>query len=235
MMSRQICLGAVLAALSAGAAFAQDIKGDITLGYSAFLTETSLNTLSGTGSFEFGIGDRASVQVDLGLYGFGFSGLEAGNLVLHGIYDINAQGSVGLFLGVDAANGARDDFVGIEYGQSFGTGSFELYGARGEEGGVSGTVIGGEAAFSLANGWGLGVKADSADYGNALEASRLGVKGMHALGQGTSVFAEIGTARVSNGALSVSEPFVGVGMNFQFGGDKATFGQRSQFALFPGL
>lgn len=234
-MKRQLFAAALGVAFSSGMAAAQEFKGDITLGYSAFTSETSLNTLSGTGSFEFGIGDRASIQVDLGVYGFGFVGVEGSNLVVHGIYDVHPQGSLGLFLGVDAAGGETDDFLGIEYGQSFGAGSFEVYGARGKEAGVTGTVMGAEALFELNPSWGIGVKADTADYDGQLDATRIGVKGIHALGQGTTVFAEVGSARFDDGTNSISEPFVGVGLNFQLGGGKATFGQRSQFALFPGL
>lgn len=234
-MKRQLFAAALGVAFSGNMGAAQEFKGDITLGYSAFIDETSLNTLSGTGSFEFGIGDRASVQLDLGVYGFGFVGVEGGNAVLHGIYDVNRQASLGLFLGVDSAGGSSDDFYGIEYGQSFGTGSFEVYGARGKEAGVSGTILGAEAMFALNPSWGIGIKADTADYGAQLDATRLGVKGMHALSDNTSVFAELGTARFNDGTTSLSEPFLGVGMSFDLGGGKATFGQRSQFALIPGL
>ncbi|WP_434617661.1 hypothetical protein [Tabrizicola sp. M-4] len=234
-MKRQLFAAALGVAFFNGMATAQEFKGDITLGYSAFTSDTSLNTLSGTGSFEFGIGDRASVQLDLGIYGFGLIGVEGGNVVLHGIYDVHPQGSLGLFLGVDSAGGQSDDFYGIEYGQSFGAGSFEVYGARGKEAGVTGTIIGAEALFELNPTWGLGVKADNADYDGQLDATRIGVKGIHALGQGTTVFAEVGSARFDDGTNSISEPFVGVGLNFQLGGGKATFGQRSQFALIPGL
>lgn len=233
-MEKQLLAAAFVVAASSGA-FAQDFKGDITLGYSAFWDDTSLNTLSGQTSLEFGIGDRASVQVDLGLYGFGLVGVEGGNATLHGIFDVTPASSMGLFLGVDALANARDEFVGIEYGQSFGAGSFEVYGARGKEAGVSGTMIGGEALFAVNDIWGVGVKADTADYGGVLDATRIGVKGNYALSQSTSLYAEVGTARLDNGATSVSSPYVGVGMSFNLGRDKATFGQRSQFALIPGL
>lgn len=233
-MKKQLLAAAVLVAAATGAS-AQDFKGDITLGYSAFWDDTSLNTLTGQTSLEFGIGDRASVQVDLGIYGFGFVGVEGGNATLHGIFDVTPVSSVGLFLGVDALAGARDDFVGIEYGQSFGTGSFEVYGARGEDGGVTGTLIGGEALFAVNDMWGVGIKADTADYAGVLDATRIGVKGNYALGGNTSLYAEVGTARLDDGTTSVSSPYVGVGMSFNLGRDKATFGHRSQFALIPGL
>ena len=233
-MKKQLLAAAVLVAAASGAS-AQDFKGDITLGYSAFWDDTSLNTLSGATSLEFGIGDRASVQVDLGLYGFGLVGLEGGNATVHGIFDVTSASSVGLFLGVDALQGARSDFLGIEYGQSFGAGSFEVYGARGEDAGVTGTMIGGEALFALNDMWGLGIKADTVDYGGVLDATRIGVKGNYALSQSTSVYAELGTARLDDGTASFSSPYMGVGLNFNLGRDKATFGQRSQFALIPGL
>lgn len=226
---------AIAVAFSAGMATAQEFKGDINLGYSAFWDDTDFNTLSGTGSFEFGIADRASVQLDLGLYGFGFAGVEGANLVLHGIYDVHPQGSLGLFLGVDSAAGARDSFYGIEYGQAFGTGSVEAYIARGEEGGVDGTLIGAEGLFAVNDSFGIGVKLDNADYGGQLDARRIGVKGNYALGQGTSLFAEIGSAQIETRTARLSEPFVGVGMSFNLGAGKATFGQRSQFALLPGF
>jgi hypothetical protein len=234
-MKKHMISTALAVAFSSGIATAQEFKGDITLGYSAFWDNTDFNTLSGTGSFEFGVADRMSVQLDLGLYGFGFVGLEGTNLVLHGIYDVNQQGSLGLFLGVDSLNGFRDEFYGIEYGQAFGAGSVEGYIARGEDAGISGTVIGVEGLFAVNDSIGIGVKLDKADYGGALDARRIGVKGNYAVGQGTSVFAEIGSARYDDGATQLSEPFVGIGMSFNLGEGKATFGQRSQFALVPGL
>ena len=69
-MNRQLFAAAILAAFSTGTAKAQEFKGDITLGFSAFWDDTRVSALSGTGAFEFGITDRASVQVDAGLYGF---------------------------------------------------------------------------------------------------------------------------------------------------------------------
>jgi hypothetical protein len=234
-MKKHMISTAIAVAFSAGIATAQEFKGDITLGYSAFWDETDLNTLSGTGSFEFGVTDQASVQVDVGLYGFGFVGLEGTNLVLHGIYDVNPQGSLGLFLGVDSAEGEQQEFYGLEYGQAFGAGSVEGYVARGEDSGVDGTVIGVEGLFAVNNSFGIGVKYDNADFGGALDAQRFGVKGNYTVGQGTSVFAEIGSAKYDDGVTRVSEPFVGIGLSFNLGEGKATFGQRSQFALFPGL
>lgn len=234
-MKKHMISTAIAVAFSAGIATAQEFKGDITLGYSAFWDETDFNTLSGTGSFEFGVADRMSVQLDLGLYGFGFVGLEGTNLVLHGIYDVNPQGSLGLFLGVDSVSGVRDEFYGIEYGQAFGGGSVEGYIARGEDGGINGTVIGVEGLFAVNDSLGIGVKLDNADYGASLDARRIGVKGNYTLGQGSSVFAEIGSAKYDDGVNSLSEPFIGVGLSFNLGAGKATFGQRSQFALVPGL
>lgn len=234
-MKKQLFAAAVAAASVCAPVLAQEIKGDITLGYSAFWDDTSLNALSGTSSLEVGIGQRASAQLDFGMYGFGFSDSEAANLVLHGIFDVNAAASVGLFLGVEDFAGDRYDFYGLEYGQGFGAGSFEVYAARGEDAGISGTVIGAEGTFAVNDLWGVGVKLDNGEFDNTVEARRVGVKGIHALGQGTSLFAEVGSATISAGGASVSEPFVGVGLNFKFGSDKATFGQRSFSGLFPGL
>lgn len=238
-MKHHIISAAVAAAVStgmaAGAATAQEFKGDITLGYSAFWDNTSANRISGEGAFEFGLSDRASVQLDLGLYGFGATNSEGTNFVLHGIYDVNPQGSAGVFLGVDDLNGSSVDFYGVEYGQSFGTGGVEGYIARGEEAGVTGTVIGVEGEFALSDQFGLGVKLDNADFDGAVDITRLGVKGIYALGQGSSVFAEVGSLRASAFGLTGSEAFVGVGLSINLGGEEATFGRRGLLNLLPGL
>ena len=225
---------AVSTGLAAGAATAQDFKGDITLGYSAFTEDTSVNRLSAEGAFEFGISDRASVQLDLGLYAFGATETQGSNLVLHGIYDVSPQASAGLFLGIDDIEGASADFYGVEFGQSFGAGGFEAYIARGEDSGVTGTVIGVEGKFALSEQFGLGLKLDNADFDGMVDVTRVGVKGIYALGQGSSMFAEVGSLRADAFGASGSESFVGVGLSFDMG-TEATFGRRGLIGLLPGL
>ncbi|NBE06899.1 hypothetical protein [Paragemmobacter ruber] len=234
-MKKHIITAAFAATLFCSVASAQEFKGDITLGYSAFWDEMSVNRISGEGAFEFGLSDRASVQLDLGLFGFGASNAEGTNLVLHGIYDVNPQGSAGAFLGVDDVDGSSVNFYGVEYGQSFGTGGVEVYLARGKEAGVTGTVIGVEGKFALSEQFGLGVKLDNADFDGAVDVTRLGVKGIYALGQGSSVFAEVGSVRADAFGLTGSEAFVGVGLSIEMGGEEATFGRRGLLSLIPGL
>lgn len=234
-MRTQLCAAAFLVACVTAPVGAQEFRGDITLGYSTFWDDTRLNTLTGTGSYELGFGESASAQLDLRAYGFNWAGVEAGNVVLHGIYDLAPTMSAGVFVGYENFAGDRYDFYGLEFGQSLGTGGFEVYAARGEEGGVSGTVIGAEGSYPVNGMWDIGVKLDNADFGTALDVRRFGVKGSFALGSSTSLFAEVGSARMSVPGASVSEPFVGVGLNVRLGGGKATFGQRSLAGLVPGL
>lgn len=234
-MKKRLLAAVVLMASASSSVWAQDFKGDMTLSYSAFLDDTDFNTLTGTGSYEFGIGDRASVQLDAGIYGYGFVGVEGLNLVLHGIYDVTPQASAGLFLGVDRAAGDTTDFYGIEYGQSFGSAGFEAYVGRGEEAGLSGTVMGLEGKFAVNDAVGLGVKLDNADINGQLDVTRFGVQGNYALGQGTSVYGEVGTVRADVFGLSESEPFIGVGLNVKLGSGEATFGRRGLLPLLPGL
>ncbi len=234
-MKYHILTTAFAVTLSAGMATAQEFKGDITLGYSAFWDDMSVNRLSGEAAFEFGLSDRASVQLDLGLYGFGATNFDGTNFVLHGIFDVNPQASAGLFLGIDDVNGSSVDFYGLEYGQSFGTGGVEAYLARGEDAGVTGTLIGVEGKFALSDQFGLGVKIDNADFNGVLDVTRFGVKGIYALGQGSSVFAEVGSLRADGFGLSGSEAFVGLGLSIEMGGEESTFGRRGLLALIPGL
>ncbi len=234
-MKNHIISTAIAVALSAGMASAQEVKGDITLGYSAFTAETSANRISAEGSLEFGVSERASVQLDLGLYGFGATNTNGTNLVLHGIFDVNPQGSAGLFLGLDEIDGDSTDFYGLEYGQSFGTGGIEAYVARGKDAGVTGTVIGVEGEFAVTDSFGLGLKLDNADFNGVVDLTRFGVKGIYALGQGSSVYAEVGSVRADAFGLSGSEGFVGVGLSIGLGGDEATFGRRGLLNLVPGL
>ena len=234
-MTRQYFAAAFVAAFSTGTAVAQDFKGDITLGFSAFVDDTRVSALSGTGAFEFGITDRASVQIDAGLYGYNATGIDATNLVLHGIFDVMPQASAGLFLGVERAEGDSTDFYGLEYGQSFGNGGFEIYAGRGDDAGVTGTVIGLEGNFAVSDSFGVGIKLDNADFDGEVDLTRLGVKGSLALGRGTSVYGEVGTLRADMDGLSGSEPFVGVGLSINLGQEEATFGRRGLLNLVPGL
>ena len=222
-------------ALSGTASAAQDVRGDFTLGYSAFWEDTSVNALLGAGSLEVGIGERASVQFDLGTVGFGATDSESTHAVLHAIFDVHPEGSAGLFMGVEDFEGVSVDYYGLEYGHAFAGGTLEVYAAKGEEAGIEGTVVGAEGIFALNDMWGMGVKLDNADFNGALDVRRLGVRGIHALGEGSSVYAEVGSASISAEGTTLSEPFIGVGLNIELGADKATFGQRSLMSLFPGL
>lgn len=233
-MKHSILPSAVAVLFSAGFASAQEFKGDFTLGYSAFTEESSFNHVFGEGAFEFGLSERASVQVDLGLHGFGVSNVEGANFVLHGIYDVHPQGSAGLFLGLEEIDGDSIDFYGLEYGQSFGSGGFEAYIARGEDAGVTGTVAGVAGSFAVTDSFGLGVKVDNVDFDGALDVTRFGVKGSYGLGQGSSVYAEVGSVRVDALGVSGSEGFVGLGVTIQMGEDRATFGGRGLMNLLPG-
>lgn len=234
-MMKQLFAAALAVALSGTASVAQDVRGDMTLGYSAFWEDTSVNALLGAGSLEVGMGDRASVQFDLGIVGFGATETEGTHAVLHAIFDVHPEGSAGLFMGVEDFEGVSVDYYGLEYGHAFAGGTLEIYAAKGEEAGIEGTVVGAEGVFALNDLWGMGVKLDNADLNGALDARRFGVRGIHALGQGSSIYAEVGSASISAQGATLSEPFIGVGLNIELGSDKATFGQRGLMSLFPGL
>lgn len=214
---------------------AQDIKGDLTLGHSFFTDESQVSKTYAEGAVEFGVTPKASIQMDLGFYGLGVLDENATNLVLHGIYDTHATGSVGAFVGVDRLAGVSANFYGIEYGQSLGSGSVEAYAGTGDQGGVDGTVIGVESEFLIGSEFGVGVKLDHADFEGTLSATRFGVKGLYGIGDAGKVFAEIGTLRGDISGVSASEPFVGVGLTVNLGQDESTFGRRGLFNLFPGL
>lgn len=214
---------------------AQEIKGDLTLGHSFFTDENQVSKAYAEGALEFGVTPKASVQLDLGVSSLGFVDETATNLVLHGIYDVHATGSVGAFVGMDRLAGEDVTFYGIEYGQSLGSGSIEAYAGTGDEAGVDGTVIGVESEFLIGSEFGLGVKLDHADFEGTLSATRFGVKGIYGLGDTGKLFAEVGTLRGEIDGDSGSEPFVGVGLTVNLGQDEASFGRRGLFNLFPGL
>lgn len=214
---------------------AQEIKGDLTLGHSFFTDESNASKTYAEGALEFGVTPNASVQLDLGIYQLGLIDENATNLVVHGIYDVHASGSLGGFIGVDRLLGETTTFYGVEYGQSVGTGSVEGYVATGDEAGIDGTVIGVESEFLIGSEFGLGVKLDHADFEGRLSATRFGVKGLYGIGDAGKLFAEVGSLRGTIEGASASEPFVGVGLTVNLGQDEATFGRRGLFNLIPGL
>jgi hypothetical protein len=235
IVQKSISLALLMVFGLGGAAQAQEIKGDLTLGHSFFTDENQISKTYAEGALEFGVTPKASVQLDLGVYSLGLVNDTATNLVVHGIYDVHATGSVGAFVGMDRLAGSDATFYGIEYGQSLGAGSIEAYAGTGDEAGVDGTVIGVESEFLIGADFGVGVKLDHADFEGTLSATRFGVKGLYGIGDAGKVFAELGTLRGEIDGASASEPFVGLGLTVNLGQDESTFGRRGLFNLFPGL
>lgn len=236
-MRVRVC-AAVAAAfvVAAPGAMAQQVTGgSITLSHSAFTEDSDVSKTSLTGSVEVGFSRDFSVQFDLGGSRLNFADETVTTGVLHGIYHLNANTSAGVFVGLDRAAGESLNFVGFEFGHMAGRTGFEAYVGRGEEQGVSGTLIGLSTRYAATEQLGVGVSLDQMDVG-PLNATRYSLNGDYAVTSNVKVFGEIGAARAEVLGLSDSEGYVKIGGKFTFGAKRGTtFGQRSVLNILPGL
>ncbi|MFN3971707.1 MAG: hypothetical protein ACK4L4_10060 [Gemmobacter sp.] len=223
--------------VSAPAAMAQQVTGgSLSLSHSFLTDESSISKTTLLGAVEVGLNRDFSLQFDLGLNRLNEVKENTTNFVLHGIYHLNENTSAGLFAGTDRADGESVNFIGFEFGHVAGQTGFEAYAARGEEQGISGTILGLSTRYAATPQFGIGVSVDQLDIGVA-NARRYSVNGDYDVVPNFKVFGELGVVRgsVPLAELSGSEGYVKLGGKITFGAKRGTtFGQRSLTNLLPG-
>lgn len=230
-------LAAAVVLLCAPAAMAQQVTGgSLTLSHSAFTEDTDVSKTTLHGSVELGLSRDFALQFDLGANRLNDARETTTNVVVHGIYHLNQNTSAGLFAGMDRGAGESLNFIGFEFGHLAGKTGFEAYAARGEEQGVSGTILGLSTRYAATEQLGVGVSLDQFDVGVG-NATRYSVNGDYDIVSNVKVFGEIGVLRgsVPLAGVSGSESYVKVGGKVTFGAKRGTtFGQRSLLNMLPG-
>lgn len=216
---------------------AEVLGGRLSLAHSAFVDDTSMAKSAAVGSIELPMGERFSMQSDLGLAGLHALDDKAVNITTHAILHFGADSAAGLFYGVDMMNGGSDDFLGLEYGRNLGAAQVEAYVAGIDSAEGSATLLGLAGEMPLSGGpFSLGAALDHASVGGGRSATRFGLTGGYAVGESTRLVAEIGTLGGGIGVDDTSGGYVKLGVDFTFGRNAGTtFGQRSVFNSIPGL
>lgn len=209
--------------------------GSVGLSYSTFTDDTDVNRIGINGSIELGWNQNWSSQIDLGQYRFGTSNADTTAFGLHTIYHLNDATSFGLFYTVEKGDGDTVDILGLEAGHEFGTWDVEGFVAKADStGSGSANMFGVMGRTEFANGFGFGAAYQSVDVGT-FDIQRLSVALDRDVSANTNVFVEIGSARVSVGGASASEPFIGIGGTYRFGAERgATFQARNVSGIIPG-
>ena len=247
MLSRNTAAAVAAAMLSCGPSAAQEIVGgDVTLGYSGFDEQVAtadgnkrLGRLFGAASGEIGLNSMFSLQGDIGYHWFNASEEDALNVALHAVYNVNESSALGLFFGNESIGGVDSNFYGIEGAVAASSFRFEGYYLEIEEGAARGVdMVGIDAAFDVNRRFAVGVGYDQIGYDGPGDLSRLAISGEYEVEDGASLYVEIGSASADAGSSvpSLSENFLGIGVEYNLGPNRGTtFDRRSLADLIPGF
>ena len=230
----------VIVATTVSAAQAVEVTGgSVDLSYSAFLDETDIDKTSFEGSLEMAFDRNWAAQVDVGYDSFGFTGVDATSVGLHGIYHLNEETSFGAFYTHERAElyGLDDeaDILGLEFGHESGRFEFEGYLGRGEAAGFDGTMFGLSGRYALSDRVGVTGAIDRIEV-EGVDLQSLSLKVDGEVSDSLNLYVELGSGKADLLGASESEPFVGVGGKVTFGAKRgATFERRSIADLLPGL
>lgn len=188
------------------------------------------------GSFELGLSDTFSTQVDLGYYRFGQSNTSGHSATLHGIYQFNYGGAIGAFWGTEDENTIDRNFYGLEATYDFTGMTVEGYFSRGRVQGQNATLLGAKLSSDVGTNLSLNAQFDYMDSKNGSDLTRLAIGADYELGSGVALYGELGNgnARVAN--FSSNDAFVGFGLKFNLGDRPGTtFGRRALLDRLPGM
>lgn len=228
-----IALGASLA-LAIPAQAVEMTGAEVGLSHSFFTDDTSFAKTTLEGSAELGFGPMFGVQGDLGVNWLNETDQTATSVTLHGLYHVTDQTSLGLFYGSDKLDDDHLDYYGFEVGQKGDSFDVEAYLGRGEDSGLTGTMMGLEGRFAVSGAFGAGGKLQSVDYEEA-SMTRIGLTGDYTMYNGMGITAEIG--RLNSDGMGIGdETYLGIGAKMSFGPNQGvTFGKRGILDVVPGL
>ena len=209
--------------------------GSVGLSYSALFDDTDVNRLGIEGSVELGWTRSWATQLDLSFNQFDSSNADTRAFGIHTLYHLNDATSFGLFYTVEKGDGDTVDILGLEAGHEFGNWDVEgFFGKADSTGAGSANIFGVSGRTELRNGFGFGAGYKSVDVAG-IDIEQLSVTLDRDVSAQTNVYLQVGTARVSTGGVSDSEPFIGVGGTYRFGAERgATFGVRNVSNILPG-
>ncbi len=228
-----IALGASLA--FAIPAHAVEMTGaEVGLSHSFFTDDTSYAKTTLEGSAELGFGPTFGLQGDLGVNWLNETDETGTSVTLHGLYHVTDQTSLGLFYGSDKLDSDNVDYYGFEVGQQGDSFDVEAYVGRGEDSGLTGSLMGVEGRFAVSGAFGLGGKLQNVDFDDA-SLTRVGLTGDYTMFNGMGLTAEVG--RLNSDGMGIgNETYLGIGAKMSFGPNQGvTFGKRGILDVLPGL
>jgi len=231
MLTKAVLTAVSLTALSTPAMAQGFSGGELTLDAYAFAEGSDPTGVNYSGALEYSLSRNFSVAGAVSVYDFSLLSESVTNVTLHGIYHVNDQSSVGLFLGNDSSDSGDASFFGLEGGFEANQLSVEGYAAIYDDSDDS-TVVGISGDYRISDTVSaigtLGFGDVSGDSYNRLSAGA-----EYDFQQGPSVYAEVG--QVSGGGTDSG--FIGIGASIEFGAARGTtFDRRGIFeTINPGF
>lgn len=238
-MLKKLLLSTALTVAGTSGLVAQGFTGGsigIKFGALSDLDGTERTTFSG--SAEYAITPSFAAALDVAFYNYSDlpSDTELSNYTLHGIYALNEDVKLGVWLGRDIIRFISDgeiDYYGVEAAYSSGPVSAQGYLGHGDSQGTEFTLMGGSGAYGFGNGV-AGIAAfdyvDIPDGDTTLRTVEIGAS--YEIVSGASVYATVGNFTVDGMGGGFDEAFYSIGATFSFGPDGGTsFDQRSYLEL----
>lgn len=199
--------------------------GELSIDVYALSDGDDLASTNYSGALEYAITSQISVAASVSIYDYGLLDDSVNNLTLHGIYALNRETSVGVFIGTESLSGEDVTLYGLEGAYSAGALDVEGYiGFYDEDADAS--IVGLSGAYQITgNIAAIGTIGFGDVAGDSVNRYSLGAE--YEFNAGPSVFAEIGSLSVGD----ADDTFIGLGASIEFGGnDGVTFDRRGLFA-----
>lgn len=227
---------AALTIAASGATAQQLTGGSVGISYEDFpdVDDVAMTTFAGSG--EVALGNNIAVAGDVVLRSFEDFDENLTAITLHGIYRINPDVSVGVFVGRETIDNFEADNYGGEIAFNSGPMEAQAYIGATEIEDTDVTLLGVSAGYGLGNGFSAIGAYDrlNIDAMGDITTSTIEIGGEYAFGNGAEVFANFGQLSFDIGSSNESENYFNIGANFHFGaqGD-TTFDSRGFFENFP--
>jgi len=206
--------------IGASGAFAQGLSGaTVALEYTTYPDVDNETSTGFSGSAEFDIVNGFSVAADLSNTSFESIDENGTNVVVHAIYAINPDVSVGGFIGREAIDGEEIDNYGAEIAYKSGMTGLEAYLGAGDVNSVDLTYVGISGSYGLGNGISVigGYDRVGYDLGGDVTVSAIDIGGEFAFSGGAAFYVKAGQLSLDTPGPNDEENYFEIGASFSFG------------------
>jgi len=236
MTNKTAIMAAVLAVFAAPVVAQGITGGQLGIEYAAPFDGTDLGGTSYNAAIEYAITRQFSVSADFSSYSIEAFEENSSSLTLHGIFHMDDNASLGVFIGQDREGDSGGDarLYGLEGGTEFMGGEVSGYAAF-IDGASDGTMFGLDGAY----GWRDGISfTGNASILNQDDSNirRVAIGGAYAMAEGPEFYGELGNLAAEDGSISSNQAFIGLGARINFGAQRGTtFKERSLFETAAGF